>query len=238
MKTSFRQRNKGFHKAAAIFAVGIILLAVLEFSSESFRSGARDLFAPILYFSSKIRNFFEDFGGNKIIELEAENAKLLVENSLLKTSISDFAKSSSLVLSQAPSIPYDTLLIKLDSVGTAKIGTKIIAYGGIYLGQISEIGEESAVVKLISYPMSETEAWLERSGLNIILVGESGYNLKFSVPKDISVEVGDRILSNTGPQFLIGEVESVNEKPTNPLKEVRLRFPFNFKNLRYVELID
>jgi len=231
--------------------VGIILLAALRFSSENFRSWARDMFAPVLSLASKVRYFFADIGGSKISELESKNAELMRENSSFKEKILGFEagainteniqyipKYSSLILSQAPSTPYDVLLINLDPGWDAKVGMKAIARGGIYIGQISEMGTRSAMIKLLSYPASETEAWLERAGINITLVGEGGYNLKFSLPKDVQVEVGDRILSNTSPQFVVGEVEKINEKPTNPLKEVMLRFPINFKNLRYVELVD
>lgn len=251
MRTSFRQRNKFPYRAAAIFILGIILLAILGVTSDGFRSRGRDLFIPVLSISSKIRNLLEDFGGNKISELESRNAELIGENTLLEERISElesgvansggaqnFVKSSSLVLSQAPSTPYDTLLISLAATGAARIGTKVNAHGGIYIGQISETGEKAAMVKLLSFPAQETEAWLEREKINITLVGEGGYNLKFLIPKEVSVEVGDKVLSNTNPQFLIGEVSGINEKPTDPLKAVHLRFPFNFRNLRYVELID
>ncbi|KKT77413.1 MAG: hypothetical protein UW74_C0042G0002 [Candidatus Giovannonibacteria bacterium GW2011_GWC2_44_8] len=251
MKTNSRQRNSFLYKAAAGLILAIILLAGLGIVSVSFRSGVRDFFDAILSFSAAIRNSLIDFGGNRILELESRNAELLGENSALKEKISglesgegnsrndrDIIKSSALILSQAPSTPYDTLLISMDALGVAKFGTRVVAHKEIYIGDISEIGARSAMVKLLSYPAAENEAWLMQAGINITLVGEGGYNMKFSVPKSISVEVGDKVLSNTSPQFLIGEVEQIIEKPTNPLKEIRLRFPFNFRNLRYVELID
>lgn len=251
MKTSFRQRNKLLYKAATILAFALILFAVSKVASENFRSQSRDFFAGTLNFSSKIRNFIGGFGSGRIFELESKNAELLGENSILQERVSElesgivnfdnqqkFVARSALILSRAPSAPYDTILIDFDFPGIAEIGTKVIAHKGIYIGEISEIGKRAAMIKLLSYPSRETEAWLERAGINITLVGEGGYNFNFSVPKDVLIEAGDRVLSNTDPQFLIGMVEKIGETPTNPLKEIKLRFPFNFNNLRYVELID
>ena len=250
MKKNFPQR-KGAGRIVRTLLAGLILLLLLFTAGvrEGVRAQTRDIMAPFFSFSQSVKNFSSRRLARKIEQLENEKKELEVRSSILESRMRElevmFNTSeerkpegfSALVVSQAPTIPYDTLLVSFNAGSVISRGMKVLAHRGIYLGQVTEAGDRAAIVRLISYPKLETEAWLERLRVNVTLEGEGGYNLKFSLPKNVRVEVGDRILSNTSPQFLVGQVEVVREKPSEPLQEIRLRLPLNFKNLRYVELV-
>ncbi|MBI2024072.1 hypothetical protein HYT00_01655 [Candidatus Giovannonibacteria bacterium] len=260
MKKSFPQRSRPFPRAIGlILGLLVLLFALRAGDSLEIRGRARDSFSPLYNAALYLKNSFSFFSGffsskgsfiNKIQNLEDELARARFENSSLGARVHDLegllslapqAKmntTSALVTSQAPSTPYDTLRVSWDSSKKISPGTKVLAFGGAYLGEVTETGEKTALVKLISYPGLETEAWLSRLSLNVTLIGQGGYNLKLTLPKSIRVEVGDKVFSNTDPQLLIGEVMRVEGKASEPLQDIIFRFPFNFKNLRYVEFIN
>ncbi|MDP3784824.1 MAG: rod shape-determining protein MreC [bacterium] len=253
MKKNFLPRKK-ISKVTGTVLLGAVLIIFLwvwrDFSS--IRSDTRDILGPFLKFSRLSENFFTGINNfftsknklsKKIDELEIKNILLETkvrefENAANSSEVSRAAGKKVLVSSLAPAVPYGTLLVSFDDNSGITPGMKVIGYGGIYVGEVKEVGDTSATIKLISSPGFRTEAWLERLALNITLEGQGGYNMKFSIPQSVAVEVGDKILSNTVPQFLIGQVETAEEeREIKPLREILLRLPLNFSNLRYVELI-
>ncbi|OGF82183.1 hypothetical protein A3B18_01905 [Candidatus Giovannonibacteria bacterium RIFCSPLOWO2_01_FULL_46_13] len=255
---NFPRRNSAA-KAAGVSIFGLVLLFLVWVAgdSESLRANTRDSINPFLVLSEGVKNIFSGPGrffssrnslDKKISELEASKGSFEVENIILSSRVKElerllnFPQSEGgpgkmvLVSSRAESAPFGTLIISFDQNSGVSKGMKALGYGGVYLGEVSEVGARSAVVKLVTYPGLETEGWLERMSLSITLEGYGGNNLKFSLPKSVKVEAGDKIISNTSPQYLIGQVEFVEERPTEPLQEILLRLPLNLRNLRYVEL--
>lgn len=200
-----------------------------------------------------------DFLENKILgfkirnlesELEAArsfNKELEIKNSFLESRVREFenlnvslggnfpsGKTAS-ILSLPPQSPFDVILVnagKNDGIGT---GLKAVIKGGILVGTVDKVYDNSAEVKLLSYPGLKTEGYLEASALNVALQGLGASNLKFSVPKEIELKTGDRVISNTNPAYLIGEIAYIKKDPSEPLQEAILRFPLNLRNERFVE---
>lgn len=211
-----------------LLSLGILFLVFLWFFGES-RQESRDFVVPFFRGASGLKNFFTTKKSllQRIEELERENQRLGL------IPIEDKA----LVLSQSPATPYDTLIVAAGREDGIQAGFKALAYGGILLGRVEESGERTSLIKLVSFPGLQSEAWLERLALNVTLEGQGGYNLRFFLPKGVAVEIGDRLLSNTRPSFLVGQVERIKEKTSEPLSEIILRLPLNIRNLRYVELL-
>lgn len=260
MKNRFPQRNKTLPKVIGVVLVLLVILFALKAGdSEGFRDKTRGWFSPLYGTSLFLKNSLGSFSGffasksslsAKVQSLEDEVAGLKFEKSSLEARIHDLESltgiapqskpntTSALISSQAPSMPYDTLRVSWNGEKKISPGIRVLAYGSSLVGEVAEAGDKTALVKLISYPGFETDAWISRISLNVTLVGEGGYNMKFTLPKSIQINVGDQVFSNTNPQFLIGEVSRVVEKSSEPLQDVILRFPFNFRNLRYVEFLN
>ena len=230
-----------------IILVGIFLLALAWLVRENWKSESREAGAPFFRMAGSFRNFF---GLNeRSAELEAQKEELRIKLESLEARESEFkdlekflvaerpSGKIALIVSQALSSPYDTLLLSAGREDGVTAGFKALAYGGIFLGKVEESGERTSLVKLISFPGLQSEAWLERLALNVTLEGQGGYNLRFFLPKSAVVQIGERVLSNTRPSFIIGQVERINEKTSEPLAEIILRLPLNIRNLRYVELL-
>jgi len=252
--------HKGLQKFAWIALFGFVLFIFLwnAGGSSKIQTYTRDTLGSFGAVSGSLDSISRWIGtfftsrnklALRIEELETVNQELSIRSSLLEARIRELEQLSNfpeektvqgiraLIVSQAPAMPYGTLLVSFDEGANVRPGMKALGFGGVYLGDVSEAGENSAVIKLLSYPGLLSEAWLERLALNVTLEGQGGYNFKFSLPRSIKIEIGDKILSNTNPQFLVSVVEAVEEDPAMPLQQILLRLPLNIRNLRYVELI-
>jgi cell shape-determining protein MreC len=258
MKKKYLQLNP--KKATVIILIAIFLALFVSTFLEDFnlKSKPRDVSAGIMKQAWSIKSTFERirlFVSNKnnlideISSRETRNKELEAKVISLESEIKNLKKygvatnesrplgKSALVLSQSPSSPYDTLIVAAGIQDGVQVGFKAVAFGSILLGEVERAGERTSNIKLLSYPGLEREAWLEDRSLNILLKGMGGSNLKFSVPKGLEVKIGERIISNSRPIFLIGQVEYIRERPSEPLKEVILRTPLNLRHLRFVELL-
>ncbi len=238
-----------------IIAIAVILLALARL--PSIKTGALDFGASVLKFGGGIAtfsDFLQEFLTRKtflVEELDAlRSSKLELEsrNSMLEAKIGELGKIENLmnenqnpgklalILGPGTNSPYDALLTNLGSEEGIENGAKAVAYGSIILGTVEAASGQNSIIKLFSYPGLTTEGFLESISLNITLEGLGGSNLKFFVPKNIGIKVGDRILYNSAPSYLIGQVEYIKERPSEPLAEIIVRPPLNIRELRYVEL--
>lgn len=231
--------------ALAIFALETPRRLAVNFGLKISRSAA-----PAAGFFSRTQEFFRSK-----YALVAENTELkrLVEErkiraDLFETELAELEKTSGVekngagiparILSQAPIMPYDALLVFGGEKDGLRVGMKALAYDSILLGEIDEVFSSNSRIRLLSYPEHETEAFLEAHSMNIILEGTGGLNLKFSVPKTIDVKVGEKIVSNSPPFYLIGQVEEIRAAESEPLAEVLVKIPANLRYLRYVTLVN
>lgn len=247
MKKRFLQHSSPSKILGILILGSFLLLFLWAFSaSGTIKSAAQGALYPVFKFSGFVGNLI---GSSSEAKLAQEKKELEVRNSILEARVRDLEGALNfpherreggkiaLLSSQAPILPHGTLLVSFADGEGISVGADVIAYGGIYIGEVVERGDRWAQIELISYPGLLSEAWIEKLALSITLEGQGGQNMKFSIPRSVKVEVGDKIISNTTPQYLIGEVEIVEERPTEPLQEIILRLPLNFRNLRYVELV-
>ena len=201
-------------------------------------------------FFSRTQEFFRN---KSALVLENSELKRLAEErkiraDFLEAELTEFEKTSGAkknsvgivarVLSESPIMPYDALLIFGGAETDLRAGMKALAYDSILLGEIDEVFNANSRIRLLSYPGRKTEAFLESGSLNIILEGIGGLNLKFSVPKTIDIKIGEKIVSNAPPSYLIGQVEEIRAKESEPLAENLVKIPVNIRYLRYVTLVN
>lgn len=138
------------------------------------------------------------------------------------------------VLTRPPQSPYDTIIIDAGSRDAIVLGSEVSLSEGPILGKVSEIFPNRAKVKLFSSSGEETGAILERGNVPVTLKGQGGGNFKITLPQDVSVEKGDRILSADISSRLIAVVGEVSSEATDSFKEVLAKSPTNIFNLRFV----
>ena len=171
--------------------------------------------------------------GNEVLSISKEQTQ---ENILLEL-VGRKQKSNMVVaavLTHPPQTPYDVIIIDAGSNESITIGSEVSLPEGPILGVVSEVFSKRAKVKLFSASGEETNAILERNNVPIILVGTGGGNFRLTLPRDIAIEKGDRILSPDITSRLLATVGEVSVRPTDSFKEVLAKGPTNIFALRFV----
>ena len=138
------------------------------------------------------------------------------------------------VLTRPPQTPYDVIIIDAGSNESVAVGSEVSLPEGPILGIVFEVFPKRAKVRLFSANGEETDAVLERNNLPVVLAGTGGGNFKLSLPRDMAVEKGDRILSADITRRHLATVGEVNVRPTDSFKEVLAQSPINIFALRFV----
>lgn len=138
------------------------------------------------------------------------------------------------VLTYPPQTPYDVVVIDAGANDLVQVGSKVSLPEGPILGYVAEVFPSTARVRLFSTSGEETNAVLERHNVATTLVGFGAGTFKISIPRDIEVEVGDRILSTDTEASLIAVVEEIRVEPTDSFKTILARSPANIFGVRFL----
>src|SRR3989344_4098296 len=138
------------------------------------------------------------------------------------------------VLTHPPQTPYDVIIIDAGSNESVTIDSEVSLPEGPILGRVSEVFSKSAKVVLFSTNGRETNAVLERDSVPVVLVGRGGGSFKITLPRDVLVEKGDRILSPDITSRLLAAVEDISISSTDSFQEVLARSPINIFTVRFV----
>jgi len=140
------------------------------------------------------------------------------------------------VLSHSPQNPYDTLVVDVGSNQGIGIGDEARLPEGPLLGVVTEVFSNTAKVKLFSSSGERMNAVLEREKNAVELTGAGGGMFKLSLPRDVAVEVGDKVFSAGIERHLVAIVGDISMRSTDSVKEVLLKSPANIFGLKFVIL--
>lgn len=138
------------------------------------------------------------------------------------------------VLVRPPETPYDILVIDAGERDGVRVGDEVVLPEGPSLGTVSDVSGSTSEVRLYTSSGVETSAILERHEIPVTLTGQGGGNFRITMPRDVEVEEGDRILSVGLPSELLAVVGKINMTPTDSFKEVLARGASNIFTLRYI----
>lgn len=193
------------------------------------------------FFSSRQALFKENsILKEKVFSLEAE-VSLLVGQQIQEDALMALLGRKSApeaiiasVLTHPPQTPHDILIIDSGSNDLITSGDRVLLPDGPILGTISEVFPRSAKVKLFSTVGEETNAVLERGNIPVVLTGAGGGNFRISLPRDVEVKIGDRILSTDISAHLLAVVGDVSAQPTDSLQMILAKSPVNIFSLHFV----
>ena len=256
MKRTFRRKfntspsqNKRFVYVFLVLVFGVILISLL-------RTPVLSIFAPLWRSENMmalgLRNFSQMIRSKDA--LVRENLDLhqkLASYEILKKTASSlqsteeellslFGRNFSLgsivatVLVHPPETTYDVLVIDAGSSDGIKQGGKVFLPEGGVIGIISEVEENQSKVSLYSGSGIETNAYLERGNISIKLAGRGGGSFKLLLPRDVEIEVGDRVLLPSIRNELVGVVVEIVLAPTDSTKHVLVEGLANVNSLRFV----
>lgn len=145
--------------------------------------------------------------------------------------------SEALVIFSPPAISYDQLIINQGFKDGIQNGNLVIYSDYILVGKIAETYEDSSrVISFSSYGL-EQNVFLEQAGISVIASGKGNGEMTVTLPREFSAVSGDKVLSLTKPEYLIGFVEKIESPVNSPLKTLVIKSPFNIYNLRSVRVL-
>ena len=122
---------------------------------------------------------------------------LATENAHLQTELGRTPSGHSVlgrILAKPNISPYDTLLIDIGSNDGVYVGALVSAGSYVVLGTISEVTPTTSVVSLFSTAGTQTTGRIEGKNIDVTLNGRGGGNFVLSLPSDMTLDTGTRIL--------------------------------------------
>ena len=140
------------------------------------------------------------------------------------------------VLVGAGQSPYDTLVIDAGEEEGINIGNMVVYSGSGTIGEVVETTQNSAKIKLYSYPGEEHRVTVGSHYIPVLAIGRGMGNFEAKVPQDSAVFVGDYVVTVSG-NLILGTVSLIEAKPAEPIKKIFFRVPFNITEIQSVEVI-
>jgi len=244
---------------SAFFALILLFVVFGGRAQKTLNNNAFNFFDPLFKSANSVNNFFENiaflFADKKRLDEENEYLREMVanlkgnlesidviknDNKNLRSMLGRGEEASVLadIILRPPESIYDTIIIDAGKNNGVEAGMRVITPEGIYIGNISEVFDNASKVTLASYFNKETNVFLENIGIPTIAVGIGAETMQIQLPRDaVSIDVGERVLTTGGVPRLIGFVEEIKTKSTDPLQTVLLRTPFNINNIKSVLVI-
>ncbi|MCX6713241.1 MAG: rod shape-determining protein MreC [Candidatus Vogelbacteria bacterium] len=241
-------------KKPVLFAVTVIVLYV--WGSGAFSDAFSFVTYPFTRFFGRASENFTDslrFRRSLILEndrLVRENTELKVENQVIgalkveNEQLRGFRAGNqnggkmmyAKVIAKPSHLPYDEIVIDAgtDNNLSLRPGLLVFADRRVILGQIEQVGKRSSKVKLyseggVSLPIAVGEA-----GSPSVALGLGNGNFSLSLPRGISVRVGDTVDTTIIGSYLLGYVGKINKDPNDPFQKILFRSPYNIFSLTWV----
>ncbi|MDR3548507.1 MAG: rod shape-determining protein MreC [Candidatus Pacebacteria bacterium] len=140
------------------------------------------------------------------------------------------------VLARPPESPYDTLTVAAGSSDGSVAGALVYSAGGIPIGTIRTVSNNTSEVSLYSTSGRSTDAWIGQDRLPVTLTGVGGGAFTASVPVKSVVAVGDTVYV-AGPGALpIGSVIKIASDPSSPNEVLDIQPIVNLFSITWVEI--
>ncbi len=262
---SYLRDNKSHPVTDTMFSIAIIglVLAVVygtsfvpwlsSVSHSLFNGGLRGKVAvednmedtrEVLFTSRKHMNEYIDDLEYNLFSLRAkvlDYDRLKSENEVLRETLRASSGLNSVVtttriLKRPPASTYDTLVINAGTENGIAVGQTVVAFGTLYLGNVVEVFNDTATVRLGTTQDVVRDVRSVRSGVVLEAQGHNGSHVVIEMPRDVDVVEGDQfkdVLSNK----LSLVVYKITFDDREPFKTVYARSPVNMRYLDWVQVI-
>jgi cell shape-determining protein MreC len=249
------KRQKIFiYLSVFVFCAIVIYFRVPIFKTIS--NGMNNIFRPVLVLKE---NIFKNTALRKSFFQSKED--LLLENETLKTKITDLElqiaqtdlltkennelkevlnrkSSRNLVLANVLLHPsryfYDYMIIDIGEDFGIQEGERVFAFGNIPIGKVSQVFEKSSRVTLFSTSGENNQVFIKNTVFD--LVGRGGGNFEIILPKDFTLEKGDKATFTDLNTNIVAIVTKVISDPRDTFTKAILRSPINFNQLDFVQV--
>ena len=179
--------------------------------------------------SEQLTQYEERAGGFEALRTENEELRALVH--LIESLPSGTEGMTAPVVSSIRSSPYGTFLI---GAGDSR-GSLVLTSGGFGVGTVTDTGAHTAVVTEVFAPSATIEAIV--GSASISAAGSGGGNARASVPRALSITVGQPVVAPAFGQRPIGIVGNVASSSASASQDVSIVLPVNLASLKYVYIL-
>lgn len=132
---------------------------------------------------------------------------------------------------------YNSLIIDAGTNEGIQVGDLVIGYGSVALGKIRDVRKNISFVELFSENAISSVLVHNISGTYVDAVGHGGGVVTFTVPRDVSISVGDTLSLPARSGLFFGTVEDIQFDSTDPVQTIFAQSAVNINQLQYVEVI-
>lgn len=140
------------------------------------------------------------------------------------------------ILAKPNRSPYDIIVVDVGSNDGVLEGQEVFAKGNIPIGNVAEVTNKNARIKLYSTPGTKTLATLEGTEIDIDLEGTGSGGFEITLPKDVDVHIGQAILNKNIHSRTIALVEGIVSTDRDSFKKVLAKSPVNIQELSWVQI--
>jgi rod shape-determining protein MreC len=163
--------------------------------------------------------------------LKEENDSLRAMVRLTQTS----AGITAPVVSSYHASPYGTFSVSAGANDAIAPGDLVLSENGFVVGRVADVGETHTLVKTIFKSGSMIDVVIGNAAVSA--TGQGGGNARVSVPRGITVQAGDTVISPVLGGHPVGVVGNVQEISTTAEQKVFIVLPVNLATMRFVYII-
>ncbi len=141
-----------------------------------------------------------------------------------------------IILAKPNRSPYDTIIIDGGMNASMYKGQEVFAGFSIPIGVISEIYNNTALVKLYSSPGETLEAQIEGTNASVELLGRGGGNFEMMITKELNIIQGTQVIIPHLSSRVVAVVADIVSDDRSPMQKVILKSPVNIQELKWVEV--
>lgn len=168
-----------------------------------------------------------------LVDLQKEKSETIMWSSFFPAkSVTDFVRAP--IISKPNQSPYDTFLLDVGQENGVLTGAYVAVNEISVLGTINTVDAHTSTGILFSSPNVKTNARLERSNYDVVLIGRGGGNMIVEVPREIDTALGDRVLYPTHHNAVIGVIRDITFDDRNANKKLFITLPTNILTLDHV----
>lgn len=131
---------------------------------------------------------------------------------------------------------YDTLVIDAGSDDGVAVGQRVLYDDTIVVGEIAEVFSATAKVRLFSSPGEHVDVVIGKQAIPAVATGYGGGNFEIKIPRDTPIAEGDSILVPHIMPHILGAVEYIEAKQSDPFKRILFKSPVSPFQIETVEV--
>lgn len=141
---------------------------------------------------------------------------------------------TAVVLAKPPLSPYDSLVIEFGPNSPVAVGARVYAEGDAALGEIAEVNGTTAIARLYSTAGTEVDGTMDRTNVEHKAQGTGGGSFELKVPKEVDIQVGDKLVMPGLRPKVLGIVRQIDSRPSDSFQHALIKSPVNIFQLEWV----